>query len=335
LQLVEDDSTSFAPNNEGIVKIKRDLIYPETVTYQVIVRNLINGCIDTASVPVRFSARPDLEEPSILTYCFGEQFTFKPVFTNAKPNELVYSWYRKPNNLDTLSKDSVFSQTVDSALVAKGLEQIYVLNTRFTDSLGGCIANPTELKIRYGRNIMPKIDLDSALRNASITPAEFTFGNSSKFMPTKSNARFDWNFGQVITPVRTVTGLDAQSTVYSDPGAYNVRLTAYDTLYATTVQVGKICQNTDSMEINVQNLIPSLVTSNGDGVNDNFYIEGMRPNTFSMKLYNRWGKLVGEQDPFEINGWDPKAVAPGTYYYILTERRSGKTLVSWLNISRQ
>jgi hypothetical protein len=334
-QLVEDDSTSFAPNNEGIVKIKRDLIYPETVKYQVIVRNLINGCIDTAAVPVRFSARPDLEEPSILTYCFGEQFTFKPVFTNAKPSELVYSWYRKPNNLDTLSKDSVFTQTVDSALVSKGLEQIYVLNTRFTDSLGGCIANPTELKIRYGRHIMPKIDLDSSLRNASITPADFTFGNTSKFMPTKSNARFDWNFGQVITPVRTVTGLDAQSTVYNDPGTYNVRLTAYDTLYATTVQVGKICQNTDSIEINVQNLIPSLVTSNGDGVNDNFYIEGMRPNTFSMKLYNRWGKLVGEQDPFEINGWDPKAVAPGTYYYILTERRSGKTLVSWLNISRQ
>jgi gliding motility-associated-like protein len=154
-------------------------------------------------------------------------------------------------------------------------------------------------------------------------------------VPAKSNARFDWNFGQVLTPVRTVTGLEAQSTVYNDPGTYNVRLTAFDTLYATTVQVGKICQNTDSIEINVQNLIPSLVTSNGDGVNDNFYIEGMRPNTFSMKLYNRWGKLVGEQDPFEINGWDPKAVAPGTYYYILTERRSGKTLVSWLNITRQ
>jgi hypothetical protein len=60
----------------------------------------------------------------------------------------------------------------------------------------------------------------------------------------------------------------------------------------------------------------------------------MRANTFSMKLYNRWGKLVADQDPFSIEGWDPKDVGPGVYYYILTEKRSGKNLVSWLTISK-
>jgi hypothetical protein len=54
-----------------------------------------------------------------------------------------------------------------------------------------------------------------------------------------------------------------------------------------------------------------------------------------MKLYNRWGKLVGEQDPLDYkNGWDPKDLGAGTYYYILTEKRSGKTLVSWLTVNR-
>jgi len=334
--LIEDDSTSFAPNNEGIVKIKRDLVYAENVTYQVIVKNVINGCIDTATVPIRFSPRPNLEEPNILTYCFGETFTFKPTFTNAKPSELVFSWFRKPVSADTLSKDSVFTQTVDSLLISKGLEQNYVLQTRFIDTLGGCVANPTDLKIRYGRKIMPSINLDSAFRDASITPADFTFGNNSSFYPPKVGARFDWNYGQGLKSI--VFGTQSTTTTYSNPGnpisGYLVTLTAYDTLYSTSVQVGKVCQNTDSIQVFVQNLIPSLVTANGDNINDNFYVKGMRPNSFSMKLYNRWGKLVAEQNPFELNGWDPKDIGAGNYYYILTELRSGKTLVSWLTISK-
>jgi len=237
---------------------------------------------------------------------------------------------------DTLSKDSVFTQTVDSLLISKGLEQNYVLQTRFIDTLGGCVANPTDLKIRYGRKIMPSINLDSAFRDASITPADFTFGNNSSFYPPKVGARFDWNYGQGLKSI--VFGTQSTTTTYSDPGnpisGYLVTLTAYDTLYSTSVQVGKVCQNTDSIQVFVQNLIPSLVTANGDNINDNFYVKGMRPNSFSMKLYNRWGKLVAEQNPFELNGWDPKDIGAGNYYYILTELRSGKTLVSWLTISK-
>jgi gliding motility-associated-like protein len=332
----DDDSTSFAPGG-GIVKIKRDLIYPEVVKYQVIVRNKINGCVDTATVPVRFSARPDLKEPPTLTYCYGEDFTFKPVFTNAKSNELKFAWFRKPVTNDTLSKDSMFTQSVVDSIIAKGLEQIYVLQTRFIDTLGGCVANPTEVKIRYGRKIEPVIDLAPEFRNASITPAEFVFGNQSIFTPLKEGARFDWDFGQ--GSKATINGTGNATTTYTEGktggSPYIVSLTAYDTLYATAVQIGKICQNTDTIAVFVQNLIPSLVTANGDGQNDNFYVKGMRPNSFSLKLYNRWGKLVAEQDPFEIDGWNPKDIGAGTYYYILTEKRSGKTLVSWLILNKE
>jgi len=129
---------------------------------------------------------------------------------------------------------------------------------------------------------------------------------------------------------------------YNDPGSFVVKLTAYDSLFATPTSEPKICKNTDQIEIGTQNLIPSLVTSNGDGINDNFYIKGMRPNSFNMKLYDRWGKKVAEQTPFEVNqaeeskgGFDVKDIGPGTYYYILTEIRSGKNLVGWISITKE
>jgi gliding motility-associated-like protein len=212
---------------------------------------------------------------------------------------------------------------------------------KYLDTLGGCVANPFELRMRYGRKIMPKIQLDSASRYASITPAEFEFGNASSFTPPKTGSKYDWDFGKGLNTSNnnaTTFGLVNTNAVYELPNksgeGYTVTLTAYDTLFSSAVQVGKVCQNQDSIKVFVQNLIPSLVTNNGDGVNDNFSIQGMRANTFSMKLYNRWGKLVADQDPFSIEGWDPKDVGPGVYYYILTEKRSGKNLVSWLTISK-
>jgi gliding motility-associated-like protein len=165
-------------------------------------------------------------------------------------------------------------------------------------------------------------------------PADFIFSNLTKFTPSYSKPLFNWNFG----PGTGISyGYGNQNYRYTEPGKFQIKLTAQDTLYknAITTDWGRICYKSDSVEIFTQNLIPSLVTSNGDGKNDFLSIQGMRPNTFSMKLYNRWGKLVGEQDPFDANvGWDPKDVGPGSYYYILTEKRSGKTIVSWLTISK-
>jgi hypothetical protein len=335
-QLVEDDSTIFGAN-PGIVRITRDLVAPENVTYRIVVRNLLNGCLDTAEVPVRFSPRPNIEAPGTLTWCFGDTALFKPLWTNAKPKEIRYSWFRQGAAGDTLSLDSVFRFVVTDTVLTRGLEQNFVLQARYLDSLGGCVARPTDVKMRFGRQIIPVIDLDSALRIASITPAEFSFGNKTTFKPAKSAGRFDWNFG-IPTSQQTQEGApQSVRYIFTEPSpSYKVSLTAFDSVFATATVVGKVCRKTDEIEVSVQNLLPSLVTADGNGDNDNFYIKGMRANTFSMKLYNRWGKLVAEQDPFEVEGWDPRdKVSPGIYYYILTEKRSGKTLVSWLTITQE
>jgi hypothetical protein len=319
------------------LRVVRNLTETQTVNYRAIVTNLSNGCMDTSYVPVIFAARPDLVEKETITPCFGETFEYKPRFNNARLDQLTYFWANKAAPNDTLSKDSVFSQTVTDTLLQNGINQTYVLKVRYLDSLGGCNSDPQEFKVRYGRKIEPKILIDSSLIYASITPADYTFDNGTTFFPAKPNSRFFWDFGQGKTT--EVNGLVPVSTVYPEPGKngapFMVKLKAVDTLLINPGLIGKICENRDSILVYVQDLVPSLVTSNRDGKNDFFFIEGMRPNTFEMKLYNRWGKEVGEQNPFDhVVGWDPDKVGPGIYYYILTEKRSGKNKVGWLTITR-
>ena len=74
--------------------------------------------------------------------------------------------------------------------------------------------------------------------------------------------------------------------------------------------------------------IPEIFTPNGDGINDTFEIFNLdKFDNPTLKVYNRWGALVYEADPYE-NNWDGTSQAKltfgksvklpvGTYYYIL------------------
>lgn len=68
---------------------------------------------------------------------------------------------------------------------------------------------------------------------------------------------------------------------------------------------------------------PSVITANGDGINDRFVIKSLvdglaYPNN-SLSIYNRWGILVYSRNNISLDEeyWDPAAErAPaGTYFY--------------------
>lgn len=77
---------------------------------------------------------------------------------------------------------------------------------------------------------------------------------------------------------------------------------------------------------NCEPIIYNAVSPNNDGLNDFFYIAGLRDIflNFNLEIYNRWGRLIwtGNQNKPDWNGKAENAVgnddAPGgTYYYIL------------------
>lgn len=78
--------------------------------------------------------------------------------------------------------------------------------------------------------------------------------------------------------------------------------------------------------INCQLIIHNAISPNNDGLNDTFYIAGLRDIyvRFKLEVYNRWGRLIwtGDQNKPDWNGKAEHAVGyedtpGGTYYYIL------------------
>ncbi len=64
--------------------------------------------------------------------------------------------------------------------------------------------------------------------------------------------------------------------------------------------------------------IPNIITPNGDGKNDKFYIPNVEyyPNS-TMIIYNRWGRKVFESTNYQ-GDWDGENCADGVYFWVFT-----------------
>ncbi|WP_250631141.1 PKD domain-containing protein [Rhodoflexus caldus] len=92
-----------------------------------------------------------------------------------------------------------------------------------------------------------------------------------------------------------------------------------------------------------QVFIPRGFSPNGDGVNDKFEILGADRYDIHLRVYNRWGNLVFEDEHYK-NTWDGTAqgigivigekVPDGTYYFIVDLRDGSKPIVDFLTIQR-
>lgn len=69
--------------------------------------------------------------------------------------------------------------------------------------------------------------------------------------------------------------------------------------------------------------VPNVVTPNGDNRNDKFNVQFMEYfPTSSIKIFNRWGQIVFENDNYasyqaSTGGWDPVDDPEGTYFFEL------------------
>ena len=89
---------------------------------------------------------------------------------------------------------------------------------------------------------------------------------------------------------------------------------------AVTLQVAAGCEV----------ILPTIITANGDQFNDKLIVRGLAAGTFTLAVYNRWGRLVHEQAKY-INNWDAADQADGLYYYLVTTQ-SGARYKSWVEV---
>lgn len=83
--------------------------------------------------------------------------------------------------------------------------------------------------------------------------------------------------------------------------------------------------------------ISTVVTPNGDGKNDFFYVRGIEkyPNS-ALHIFNRWGNTVYESKSYQ-NNWSASGLSEGTYYYqfdLMNQDGTIKTYKGWVMIIR-
>jgi gliding motility-associated-like protein len=119
-----------------------------------------------------------------------------------------------------------------------------------------------------------------------------------------------WEFGNGETS-NTIGGV---SSSYLTPGNYTVTLTASNNICPDSVWTGTVTVIYDSLEF----IIPNIFTPNGDGVNDEFYIELNNAESFEAIIFNRWGNevktLSAVNEKWNGDAKDGKKVTAGVYY---------------------
>ncbi|MGC4057991.1 MAG: gliding motility-associated C-terminal domain-containing protein [Chitinophagaceae bacterium] len=177
-----------------------------------------------------------------------------------------------------------------------------------TDQQTKCTAD-TNLQITQNDSLMLSLTVqsDSCLPGADGSITVHISGGTTPY-------NFAWSNGMVSQDLQ---GLEA--------GSYTLNVTdARGCAASAAAQVATIDCNTDVV-------VHDVLTPNGDGMNDAFFIEGIvfYPQN-KLQIVDKWGDLVYERSPYDnsftgMNSKTGDALPTGTYYYILQLNAPGKT----------
>jgi len=151
----------------------------------------------------------------------------------------------------------------------------------------------------------------SAFFNASTLagsmPLPVNFTDSSTAATT-----WTWNYGDG----NSANGQTGANETYGTPGTYTATLTVTNgsctSTYSRVIVVGEIPSFIT---------IPNVFSPNGDGLNDNWYVNYAGIDYFNCKIYDRWGVAMAELIA-PGTSWDGRTLAgepasDGTYFYTL------------------
>lgn len=219
--------------------------------------------------------------------CAGDLATFSGQIISGGNPPYSYFWSNMVN--DTITTISVLGDTLIALTAVDGCGLDTTLFFR-AEIAGGNFA----LDVSSGRH---------CLNSDSTALVPFTINGGV------APYSFSWTTPAGVTSI-TVDILN-QNFLIADAqtGAY---------VYTITDGCGTSITDTSSVIMNSCALdIPNVISPNGDGLNDVFFIDGLQfhPNSV-LTVYNRWGQQVYYDGNYQ-NNWDGNGLSAGTYYYII------------------
>jgi gliding motility-associated-like protein len=132
------------------------------------------------------------------------------------------------------------------------------------------------------------------------------------------------------TTYRWHDGLTTPAREVSSPGRY-----------VLTVTSAAGCSARDSVDVHeplptddcIARRVPNIITPNGDGQNDTFVLGSLLAPSWSLTVFNRWGREVFQQASYD-NSWDAPGLTGGVYYYLLLNPATGARLRGWVLVSK-
>jgi gliding motility-associated-like protein len=178
------------------------------------------------------------------------------------------------------------------------------------NSVNGCTATATKTVIRETINA-------SFIANPylGLMPLSVNFTNTSVNTPSNSVV-YSWDLGNSPTTFTTTGPSVSPSTIYVSPGLYMVVLTATKGFCVdTAIRFIKV-------DIISELKVPNVITPNGDGNNDLFFLDALNMGQITMTVFDRWGIKMFEHTDTGKMSWDGKntsgnIVTDGTYFYII------------------
>lgn len=118
-----------------------------------------------------------------------------------------------------------------------------------------------------------------------------------------------WNFGDTLSGTDNTSFFTNPSHVYNTEGSYTVTVIVTDANGCTDTATATI----DVFGTSVM-FVPNVFTPGG--VNPQFVVTGFAINSYSIEIFNRWGKRVFQSTDI-LNSWDGNNVEDGTYFYMI------------------
>jgi gliding motility-associated-like protein len=267
--------------------------------YYVIVTDTVSGCFDTAYVDV-------VANVSILSVDAGNDVTIcpgVPTMLNAT-GASQYVWSPIGTLSNPLISNPFANPAVTTTYTVSGTSQCAAGAS--IDSVTVIVPLVSPLTIDAGNN--QEVCVGSMFNLESIVAGGYG-GNS-----------YSWTL---------ISGLSADSIYNSNSSTAHVTPSAPATnVYQVIVTdaCGVVTIDTVMVDIllDCDLTIPNIFTPNGDGKNDEFKITANGIKTYSIVIYNRWGKKEFESDDI-TKSWTGSNAHDGTYFYIISaESINGK-----------